>query len=304
MRNWLFPNTVDREYQALLQAYANDVSQETYDALVAWEIFSGKDKSWSEDLTILLGLLAGWAVGHSAKVITALPDIYAKINRFNDKQFLAVVKDGTRLVLSASNANDMQVPPVAPRITTRPSGATTPLELDGIRIPPVPPRPSNEGMSEPGKITVRLGRVDVYREEPWLVDLQTNWVAQNVSLIKSISTQSLEKVQVIVRQGVMQGTAPSEIARQIQELTGVTNRRATLIARDQTGKANAALSEHRMTDIGITEYYWTTAHDERVRPAHVESDGDLLNFESGNPKDNNLNPGQPIQCRCWARPKF
>jgi SPP1 gp7 family putative phage head morphogenesis protein len=304
MRNWLFPNTADREYQALLQAYANDVSQETYDALVSWNIFNGKDRTWSQDLTNLADQLQTWSFGHSAKIIAALPDIYAKINRFNDKQFLAVVKDGTRLVLPSSNANDMQVPPVASRVTGRPSGAITPLELDKIRIPPVPPRPSNEGMSEPGKITVRLGRVDVYREEPWLVDLQTNWVAQNVGLIKSIPTQSLEKVQVIVRQGLMQGTAPSEIARQIQELTGVTNRRATLIARDQTGKANAALSEHRMTDIGITEYFWETAHDERVRPAHVESQGDLLNFESGNPKNNNLNPGQPIQCRCWARPKF
>jgi SPP1 gp7 family putative phage head morphogenesis protein len=304
MRNWLFPNTADREYQSLLQAYADDVSQETYDALAAWEIFSGKDKTWSQDLTMLLGLLATWADGHSGKVITALPDIYAKINRFNDKQFLAVVKDGTRLVLPSSGANDMQVPLVTDRVTSRPSGATTPLALDGIRIPPVPPKPPSEGMSEPGKIIVKLGRVDVYREEPWLVDLQTNWVAQNVGLIKSIPTQSLDKVQIIVRQGVMQGTAPREIAKQIQELTGVTNRRSTLIARDQVGKANAALSEHRIQSIGIKEYYWTTAHDERVRPAHVESDGDLLNFETGNPKDNNLNPGQPIQCRCWARPKF
>lgn len=304
MRNWLFPNTADREYQALLQAYADDVSQETYDALVAWEIFSGKDQSWSQDLTTLLELLSAWAAGHSAKVITALPDIYAKINRFNDKQFLAVVKDGTRLTLPFSAANDMQVPPVVPQAMGRPSGSTGQLELDGIRIPPVPPRPPSEGMSDPGKIVVRLGRVDVYREEPWLVDLQTNWVAQNVGLIKSIPTQMLEKVQVIVRQGVMQGTAPGEIAKQIQELTGVTSKRAKLIAFDRVGKANAALSEHRITSLGIDEYYWETSHDERVRPAHAESQGDLLNFKIGNPKDNNLNPGQPIRCRCWSRPKF
>lgn len=304
MRSWLFPNTADREYQRLLEAYANDVSSETYAALVSWDIFSGKDRMWSADLTTLNGQLQIWSIAHAAPVIATLPDIYAKINRFNDSQFLAVVKDGTSLVLPSSSASDIQHPPGTEKAVGRPSGSTKPLELDGIRIPPVPPRPPSEGMSDPGKIVVRLGRVDVYREEPWLVDLQTNWVAQNVGLIKSIPTQMLEKVQVIVRQGVMQGTAPSEIAKQIQELTGVTSKRAKLIARDQTGKANAALSESRITSLGINEYYWETSHDERVRPAHAESQGDLLNFETGNPKDQNLNPGQPIQCRCWARPRF
>jgi SPP1 gp7 family putative phage head morphogenesis protein len=306
MKEWLFPHNVEREYQKLLQAYADDISAETEDALDKLDMYDpGNDSQWSTELNALLASLLAWGLGHATKVINALPTEYAKINRFNDDQFVKVVKDGTGLTLPKSSAPDIYPAPMPPKETQRPSGNQNPMELDKQRPPPPPPSVTQSvGTSDPRNITLKLGTVDVYREEPWWRGKQAVWIDQNTAIIKTIPGQHMERVQVILREGVMQGRSPAEIAKDIQEVSGITKRRAAVIARDQTGKANAALSQARMEELGIENYIWVTSHDERVRPTHRASDGNQYSFETGSPHVHGLNPGQDILCRCWARPVF
>lgn len=306
MKEWLFPHNVEREYQKLLQAYADDISSETEATLSALSMYDpSNDEQWSDELTAILALLLAWGLGHAAKVINSLPIEYAKINRFNDDQFVKVVKDGTGLTLPKSSAPDIYPAPMPPKETQRPSGNQSPMELDKQRPPPPPPAVvQSTGASNPKDIKLKISTVDVYREEPWWKAKQAVWVAQNTALIKTIPSQHMERVQVILREGVMQGKTPAQIAKEIQEVSGITKRRAAVIARDQTGKANAALSEARMHEIGIDEYIWVTSHDERVRPTHRASDGKKYSFKTGSPHVHGLNPGQDILCRCWARPVF
>jgi uncharacterized protein with gpF-like domain len=88
--------------------------------------------------------------------------------------------------------------------------------------------------------------------------------AENVNLIKSIPRDYFEKVESLVLGGMKDGLAPTAIAKQIQAETGVTARRAKLIARDQTSKLNSDLTRQRQAAAGIEFYKSVDAGDVRV----------------------------------------
>lgn len=271
-RVWLYPSSAERQYGALLRGYVSTISAETM--RVIKDSGTLRNDDWSSDVTAMFLELAAYALGIGESVIVRLPEVYANINKFNDRQWRLIVKAGTGLDISESSA--------------LPSGA----RLYG-------------NVSDPTRIRARFGvGVDVYRSEPWLMPRMENWIAQNTQLIKSVPEQYLTQVQTVLRQGVMNGIAPGALAKEISEKTGVTLRRANIIARDQVSKANSDLSEYRMKDLGVDSYVWNTVHDERVRPTHRLSDGQTYTFKEGSPHANHRNPGQEILCRCWARPVF
>lgn len=268
-RAMLYPHTVERNYQRQLVSMVDEMNSETLAHLKSLELLHLD--GWSDDITaaFLYLLERGLAIGR--RVTARLPEVYAQVNQYNDRQFRAVVKAGTGLSIGSSGT----IPPGAV-----PYG----------------------NVSDPALVRARFGvGVDVYRSEPWLRVRQENWVAQNTALIKTVPEQHMARVEAIVRQGVMAGESPRSLAKKIQEAGGVTKRRAMVIARDQIGKANAELTQFRQTDLGIKDYKWVTSHDERVRSSHRERDGKLFSW-SKPPSDGH--PGMPIQCRCHASPVF
>lgn len=88
--------------------------------------------------------------------------------------------------------------------------------------------------------------------------------AENVNLIKSIPADYFRKVESLVLSGMKEGLAPTVIAKQIQQETGVTARRAKLIARDQISQLNSDLTRQRQVAAGITFYKSVDADDQRV----------------------------------------
>lgn len=274
---WLYPNGVERTYTAMLRGVASGIAKETERQLRERELM--RLDSWSDDLDALIEYLLTFSAALVSPVIIRLPEVYAAVSNFNDRQWRLIVKSGTGLSL-----------PIAASVP----GAFT-------------------AISDPRAITARFGLgIDVYRSEPWLAELQKNWVSQNTKLIKTIPTQYLGKVEQAVRAGVLNGTSSREIAKQVKEIYGVTDRRAKIIARDQIGKANAELTQYRQEDLGIKKYKWVTAHDERVRgnpsgrypkavPSHFARDG--KEFDWANPPIGG-HPGMAILCRCYADPIF
>ena len=124
-------------------------------------------------------------------------------------------------------------------------------------------------------------------------------VAANISLINSIPQQYLDRVEQAVMASLQAGTLNATLADELKKIKGVTDSRAKLIARDQLGKINSRLSQIRQQSLGITHYFWSTSHDERVRARHRRWDGDLIAWDNP-PIDGH--PGQAIQCRCTAIP--
>lgn len=122
----------------------------------------------------------------------------------------------------------------------------------------------------------------------------------NVELIKSIPSQFHEKAKAIVLQGATKGQRYTQIAEELQKQLDVTEGRAKFIARDQMAKLNASITEAKQTALGIKEYEWVTAGDERVRESHREKNGQT--FLWSNPPDDTGHPGEDYNCRCIARP--
>lgn len=266
----LYPLGAERSYNKLLQDFVNVITSETEKRVIDANLL--RMDGFSEDLTTLLAGLIELGMLVANPVIFRLPEVYANINTFNDRQWRLVVKSGT-----------------------------------GIDIPPSGAIPTGMvaygSVSDPTLIRARFGiGVDIFRSEPWLIPRMNNWIDYNTSLIKSIPTQYISKVESAIRNGVMAGTAPREIAKEIKRISGVTSARAKLIARDQVSKANAELTEYRQLDLGIKEYEWVDSNDERVRPTHAANDGKT--FKWSEPPANTGHPGHDYQCRCIARAKF
>jgi SPP1 gp7 family putative phage head morphogenesis protein len=132
-----------------------------------------------------------------------------------------------------------------------------------------------------------------------LEDIMYSTTKENVALIKTIPEEYFKQIEGIVFRGTVQGRDATSMIKQITELGHSTEKRARLIARDQTSKLNSALNQQRSQNLGIEEYIWRTANDERVRDTHKSKNGKTFRWDDP-PKDTG-HPGQDIQCRCVAQ---
>jgi len=105
-------------------------------------------------------------------------------------------------------------------------------------------------------------------------------VAENVSLIKSISQQYLSQVEGMVMRSVQQGRDFASLANELEDQLGVTRRRAAFIARDQNNKATATVQRVRQAEIGIKEAVWVHSGGGRYpRPTHVKAGRDKVRYD-------------------------
>lgn len=163
----------------------------------------------------------------------------------------------------------------------------------------------------------RVLNIDLRKSEVGLEPFIRRFVDQNVRLIQSVAVDQLQRMESVVEQAVG-GQVRVEVLRdRIQHTFNVSESRAALIARDQTLKHNAQLTQLRQQQVGVTEYIWTSSRDERVRGRpggkwansqadHWSLDGTRQSWLSPpvtNPETGERNhPGEDYQCRCTATP--
>lgn len=129
-------------------------------------------------------------------------------------------------------------------------------------------------------------------------------VHQNVSLIKSISSQYLDEVEGMVMRSVMQGRDSGQLAKELRKRYNITQRRAEFIAFDQNNKATSALQAARQKSTGITRGIWKHSHAGKVpRPSHLKADGEEFDISKGMYLDGKWTmPGEEPNCRCTWHP--
>lgn len=130
--------------------------------------------------------------------------------------------------------------------------------------------------------------------------LQTK-AAENAALIQSLSEDMVKRIETAVYQNSIAGNSVTTLRKQLTEQFGIADRRARLIATDQTNKLNSDLNRIRQQQAGVTSYKWMTSHDERVRERHRRLDGKTYKWGQATGAEGGLPPGQPIRCRCVAR---
>lgn len=130
-----------------------------------------------------------------------------------------------------------------------------------------------------------------------LEDMQAS-LRWNVSLIRSVSDSTRDRIANIVWAGWKSRTPRREIARQISAAVGIERRRALRIAVDQTIKLAGDLDRGRMLEAGIEDWTWRHSGKLHFRPEHKARDGLEYNWITNRPADL---PGELPYCGCKAR---
>lgn len=127
------------------------------------------------------------------------------------------------------------------------------------------------------------------------------WVALNTDLIRSLPDRYFDDIRMQVIEGIETGTRHEVISKELAGRYEIATNQTKLIARDQVGKLYGDLNAQRQQNLGVTGYYWRGVQDNREREEHVEREGHRYSWDDP-PEDGQ--PGQPINCRCYAEPDF
>lgn len=140
-----------------------------------------------------------------------------------------------------------------------------------------------------------------------ILDVWKATVNENVSLIKSIPQQYLTGVTQAVQRSITTGSGLQDLVPYLQKHKGITERRASMIAHDQTRKAFNNLNKARMQKLGVQKFEWLhTSGSREPRKLHEELSGRIFSFDNLPVIDEHTGergiPGQAINCRCRMIP--
>lgn len=145
-------------------------------------------------------------------------------------------------------------------------------------------------------------------------------VRSNSKVILSLPSHVAEEVTKKASEGFIQGIRSDKLFKEIKAAApGIAISKAQLIARTETAKAQAAVTQIRSEQLGIDWFIWRTSEDQRVRHSHKELDGVLVRFSDlpapevlfpTRNKDGTISrstlghygPGDCPNCRCYAEP--
>lgn len=147
----------------------------------------------------------------------------------------------------------------------------------------------------------RIAGISIVQDTPKLKDFVKSSVTQNVSYIKSIESNLLDKVSTLIFEETVKGTASKQIQEQLMQSFNVSRSKAKFIAIDQSGSIFGQLTKERHTSIGVEKFTWLSAGDKRVRPEHQNYNGKTYTYKDG---ANGKTPGSDYRCRCVGQPVF
>lgn len=139
-----------------------------------------------------------------------------------------------------------------------------------------------------------------------MAEFMTATVAENVSLIKSIPSEYMTKVQGAVLRSMTNGKGMADLVPFFEQQEGITARRAKNIAQDQTHKAYNGLNKGRMEKVGVKAFEWVhSGGGQHPRQHHIDLSGKTFRFDALPVIELDGTrgiPGQAINCRCTMVP--
>ncbi len=132
------------------------------------------------------------------------------------------------------------------------------------------------------------------------------WATNLELYIQGWAEENVLKLRQEIQAPVLGGARSESMHEMLQKNYGVSKRKAKFLARQETSLLMAKYHETRLTNLGITEYQWIGADDERERPDHRALNNKIFSF-SEPPVTNRKtgarnNPGEDYNCRCKAKP--
>lgn len=127
----------------------------------------------------------------------------------------------------------------------------------------------------------------------------------NVSLIKSIPDEYFKQITGAVARSIENGEGVKTLAKELLSFGAKSERRADLIAQDQTRKAFTAINLRNFEEANIHKFRWRHSGGSREpREYHMNVlDGEIFDVSTGAPNESGkkpdfIYPGQEPYCRC------
>ncbi len=107
-------------------------------------------------------------------------------------------------------------------------------------------------------------------------------VIEGANLIKSIPQQYMDRVKEMITDSITKGHGLAELIPNLENIDGMSDRRAKNIAYDQTRKAYAGLNLKRSLNVGVTQGEWIhSGGSDHPRETHEEMDGEIFDLDEG-----------------------
>lgn len=137
-------------------------------------------------------------------------------------------------------------------------------------------------------------------------DVAAILMQEQVELIKSIPMDAGLRAQKLAMKALLEGARADEVAKELKDSTGVSESKAALIARTETARANASLTEARASSVGATWYIWRTTMDGAEREAHAKMNGKPVEYSKPPKLDDGTtgHAGTFPNCRCYQDVQF
>lgn len=136
-------------------------------------------------------------------------------------------------------------------------------------------------------------------------------VRKNAEAITSLPDDISRHITKHASTVALRGERAAVLVPKIREAAPeLSEARINLIARTETAKTQAAVTEIRSQQVGVDWYIWKTSEDQRVRSSHKHMLGVACQFSSppspealkGEPSVGYYGPGGIWNCRCYAAP--
>lgn len=153
---------------------------------------------------------------------------------------------------------------------------------------------------------------------PKLTESQADFISaewgENMQLwVKNFSEEEIKKLRKAVQQNVFAGNRREQLVQLIKQSYGVTENKATFLARQESHLLLAKYKEARYTESGSTHYKWKCVAGSPlhpVRPSHKALDNLVFRWDdppittAPTETQRRNNPGEDYNCRCFAIPLF
>jgi SPP1 gp7 family putative phage head morphogenesis protein len=153
-----------------------------------------------------------------------------------------------------------------------------------------------------GGLTLNTGVIPAGME-----DVAKAIIEENVKLIKSIPDKYYDDVSGMIMRSIASGDNVN-IEPMLKKYSGISDRKVSLMALDQTRKAYNTINKQRMQSLGIKKFEWIhSGGSQEPRQSHMDLDGRIFSFDDLPLKGeegfiNGQFPGQAINCRCRMGP--
>jgi SPP1 gp7 family putative phage head morphogenesis protein len=119
-------------------------------------------------------------------------------------------------------------------------------------------------------------------------------------LIKNLRDDYVDSLNTILFSSYQKGIPIQQLADDIENQFGISQRKAKLIARNETKNTNTQLNNKQAKSLGFETGTWLTSEDERVRSIHAKHSNKEYEIGVGldDGKGGEEEPGDAINCRC------